>query len=113
MDLCFNLEISSHLMHMRHDMTLAGIMVQIDLKVDKDNLILVYSNGCIHAVSSIDGAVVWNTELDAERSTNSPNLISTLPVLPRKGGKGGKSLPSFDLTVMCLFCVQFGASTVN
>ncbi|KAJ8450475.1 hypothetical protein Cgig2_002160 [Carnegiea gigantea] len=44
----------------------SSLMTLIDLKVDKDNLILVYSNGCIHAVSSIDGAVVWNTELDGE-----------------------------------------------
>jgi len=69
------------------------MMVQIDLKVDKDNVILVYSNGCVCAVSSIDGAILWNTELDTERSTNMPNLISTLPPLQRKRKKGGTKFP--------------------
>ncbi|KAG5540687.1 hypothetical protein RHGRI_020798 [Rhododendron griersonianum] len=36
-----------------------------NLKVDKDNVIFVYGNGCLHAVSSIDGEVLWK-ELIAE-----------------------------------------------
>ncbi|GFS44909.1 catalytics [Actinidia rufa] len=43
-----------------------GVFVQKNLKVDKDNAILVYGNGCLHAVSSIDGEVLWNKELTAE-----------------------------------------------
>lgn len=34
-------------------------ILQTNLKVDKDNVIFVYGNGCLHAVSSIDGEVLW------------------------------------------------------
>ena len=40
--------------------------MQANLRGDKDNPILVYGNGCLHAVSSIDGEVVWNKELTVE-----------------------------------------------
>ncbi|KAL6980107.1 hypothetical protein U1Q18_021757 [Sarracenia purpurea var. burkii] len=42
------------------------LVIPGNLKVDKDNAILVYGNGCLHAVSSIDGEVLWKTELIAE-----------------------------------------------
>lgn len=48
--------------------------MQIDLKVERDNVILVYSSGCLHAISSVDGAVLWNMEL--ERLVNLPILVS-------------------------------------
>lgn len=41
--------------------------MQTNLKVDKDNLILVSSKGCIHAVSSIDGEIIWRKDFAAER----------------------------------------------
>ncbi|PSS01195.1 ER membrane protein complex subunit 1 like [Actinidia chinensis var. chinensis] len=40
--------------------------VQTSLKVDKDNLVLVYSNGCLHAVSIIDGEILWKKDLTTE-----------------------------------------------
>ncbi|KAJ4958934.1 hypothetical protein NE237_026045 [Protea cynaroides] len=39
----------------------------MDFKMDKDNIIFVYSGGCLHAISSIDGEVVWKRELTTER----------------------------------------------
>lgn len=47
--------------------------MQVDLKVERDNVILVYSNGFLHAVSSVDGASLWDMEL--ERLRNLPSLI--------------------------------------
>jgi outer membrane protein assembly factor BamB len=41
--------------------------VQINLKVDKDNVILVFSKGRLHALSSIDGEVLWEKDFSAER----------------------------------------------
>ncbi|KAI8547334.1 hypothetical protein RHMOL_Rhmol07G0187200 [Rhododendron molle] len=41
------------------------LFIPTNLKVDKDNVIFVYGNGCLHAVSSIDGEVLWK-ELIAE-----------------------------------------------
>lgn len=41
--------------------------MQINLKVDKDNVILVFSKGCLHALSSIDGEVLWEMDFSAER----------------------------------------------
>ena len=41
--------------------------MQTNLKVDKDNVILVSSKGCLHAVSSIDGEVLWMKDFTAER----------------------------------------------
>ncbi|XP_059645439.1 uncharacterized protein LOC132286999 [Cornus florida] len=37
-----------------------------NLKVDKDSVIIIYSNGCLHAVSSIDGELLWKKELATE-----------------------------------------------
>lgn len=37
------------------------------MKVEKDNLILVSSKGYLHAVSSIDGEVLWKKDFTAER----------------------------------------------
>lgn len=41
--------------------------MQTNLKVDKDNLILVSSKGGLHAISSIDGEVLWTRDFAAER----------------------------------------------
>lgn len=43
------------------------IFLQKNLKADKDDLILVFGNGCLHAVSSIDGEVIWKKDLTGER----------------------------------------------
>ncbi|KAK1550630.1 hypothetical protein Q3G72_022239 [Acer saccharum] len=42
------------------------LLVLTNLKVDKDNVILVSSKGCLHAVSSIDGEVLWRKDFTAE-----------------------------------------------
>ncbi|XP_072964279.1 uncharacterized protein [Typha angustifolia] len=36
--------------------------VQAKTRTGKDNLILVFGGGCLHAVSSIDGAIVWRKD---------------------------------------------------
>lgn len=48
-------------------MAYLGPLVQMNLKVDKDNVILVYGKGCLHAVSSIDGEILWTKDFAAER----------------------------------------------
>lgn len=40
--------------------------MQTNLKVDKDSVMFVYGNGFIHAVTSIDGAVIWRKDLASE-----------------------------------------------
>lgn len=45
-------------------------ILQSNLKVDKDSLILIYSSGYLHAVSSTDGEVIWKKELANEGSDN-------------------------------------------
>lgn len=42
------------------------LLAPANLKVDQDNLIFVSSNGCVHAISSIDGEVIWKKELATE-----------------------------------------------
>lgn len=42
-------------------------VVQTNVKVDRDNLILVFSRGSLHAISGIDGEVVWKKDFAAER----------------------------------------------
>ncbi|KAL5538788.1 hypothetical protein UlMin_043921 [Ulmus minor] len=42
------------------------LSVPASLKVDKDNIILVFGKGCLHAVSSIDGEVVWRKDFATE-----------------------------------------------
>ncbi|KAL2346918.1 hypothetical protein Fmac_000918 [Flemingia macrophylla] len=37
-----------------------------NLKADKDDLILVFGKGCLHAVSSIDGEVLWRQDFAGE-----------------------------------------------
>ncbi|KAK9683744.1 hypothetical protein RND81_10G161600 [Saponaria officinalis] len=44
----------------------SSLMTVIDMKLDRDNLIVVYSNSIIHAISSIDGTVLWNVDLTDE-----------------------------------------------
>nr|GMD26961.1 ER membrane protein complex subunit 1-like [Ipomoea batatas] len=42
------------------------LLVPSNLKVDKDSLILIYSSGYLHAVSSTDGEIIWKKELANE-----------------------------------------------
>ncbi|KAM7277484.1 hypothetical protein ACFE04_019350 [Oxalis oulophora] len=39
-----------------------SLLVSTNVKVDKDNVILVFSKGYLHAVSSIDGGVLWKKD---------------------------------------------------
>lgn len=43
-----------------------SLSVLTNLRVDKDSVILVSSKGCLHAVSSIDGEVLWRKDFTAE-----------------------------------------------
>jgi hypothetical protein len=58
--------------------------VQINLKVDKDNVILVFSKGRLHALSSIDGEVLWEKDFSAERFKQL-NFDDWLPFLQHRG----------------------------
>ncbi|KAH6825368.1 catalytics protein [Perilla frutescens var. hirtella] len=42
------------------------LLIPPNLKIDKDNVMFVYGNGFVHAVSSIDGEVLWKKELASE-----------------------------------------------
>ncbi|CAK9136391.1 unnamed protein product [Ilex paraguariensis] len=42
------------------------LSVPASVKVEKDNVILVYGGGCLHAISSIDGEILWKKELTTE-----------------------------------------------
>ncbi|GMJ07672.1 hypothetical protein like AT5G11560 [Hibiscus trionum] len=42
------------------------LLVPTNLKIEKDNVIVVFSNGRLHAVSCIDGEVLWNKDFEAE-----------------------------------------------
>ncbi|KAK6236832.1 Pyrrolo-quinoline quinone repeat - like 4 [Theobroma cacao] len=42
------------------------LLVLTNLKVDKDNVVIVFTNGRLHAVSSIDGEVLWKKDFEAE-----------------------------------------------
>lgn len=44
--------------------------MQANLKIDKDNVIFVFGKGCLHAVSSIDGEVLWKKDFADERFEN-------------------------------------------
>lgn len=40
--------------------------LQANLKVDLDSPIFVYGGGCLHAISSIDGELLWKKDLATE-----------------------------------------------
>ncbi|OVA20302.1 protein of unknown function DUF1620 [Macleaya cordata] len=42
------------------------LCIPANLKIGKDNILLVFGRGCLHAVSSIDGDVIWRKELASE-----------------------------------------------
>ncbi|XP_039051239.1 ER membrane protein complex subunit 1-like [Hibiscus syriacus] len=42
------------------------LLVPTNLKIEKDNVIVVFSNGRLHAVSCIDGEVLWKKDFEAE-----------------------------------------------
>lgn len=76
------------------------LLTVIDLKVDKDNLILVYSNGCLHAVSSIDGAILWKTEL-VDESWELQQLIEPVSgdILYAVGYSGASQLHAYGINI--------------
>ncbi|MBA0694085.1 hypothetical protein Goari_004415 [Gossypium aridum] len=42
------------------------LVVPTNLKFDKDNVLVVFSNGRLHAISCIDGEVLWKKDFEAE-----------------------------------------------
>lgn len=44
--------------------------MQTNLIVNKENVILVYGKGSLHAVSGIDGTPLWTKDFAAERYVN-------------------------------------------
>ncbi|CAA3017142.1 ER membrane complex subunit 1-like [Olea europaea subsp. europaea] len=42
------------------------LSIPTNLKIGKDNVVFVYGGGCLYAVASIDGEVVWKNELTSE-----------------------------------------------
>ncbi|KDP34198.1 hypothetical protein JCGZ_07769 [Jatropha curcas] len=42
------------------------LLVPASLKVDKDNVILVFGKGCLHAVSSVQGEILWKKDFSVE-----------------------------------------------
>ncbi|KAJ9168317.1 hypothetical protein P3X46_019860 [Hevea brasiliensis] len=42
------------------------LLVPTSLKIDKDNVILVFGKGCLHAISSIHGEILWMKDFAAE-----------------------------------------------
>jgi len=51
--------------------------LQTSMKVDKDNTILVFGKGSLHAISSMHGEIVWKVDFPAERSVQFDVLSST------------------------------------
>ena len=42
-------------------------VVQTNLKIEKDNVVVIFSNGRLNAVSCVDGEVLWKKDFEAER----------------------------------------------
>ncbi|XP_039017122.1 ER membrane protein complex subunit 1-like [Hibiscus syriacus] len=42
------------------------LLVSTNMKIEKDNVIVVFSNGRLHAVSCIDGEVLWKKDFETE-----------------------------------------------
>ncbi|CAN6456569.1 unnamed protein product [Victoria cruziana] len=68
------------------------LCIPVTVKIDKDSAVLAFSGGWLHAVSSIDGEILWRTELSLEglelqRISISPSDGTVLAV----GFSGGSS----------------------
>ncbi|KAF5207425.1 Er membrane protein complex subunit [Thalictrum thalictroides] len=42
------------------------LSIPVNLKIDKDNIIIVFGQGCLYAISSIDGEVLWTKQFTSE-----------------------------------------------
>ncbi|KAL2940085.1 ER membrane protein complex subunit 1 [Bienertia sinuspersici] len=75
-----------------------SLLTVIDLKVERDNVILVYGNGCLHAVSSIDGVVLWSMELE---SVELQQLIKPVSgdVMYAVGFSGSSKLHAYGINI--------------
>ncbi|XP_021745493.1 ER membrane protein complex subunit 1-like [Chenopodium quinoa] len=76
----------------------SSLLTVTDLKVERDNLILVYSNDCLHAISSVDGAVLWNIEL---KSVELQQLIKPVSgdVMYAVGISGSSKLHAYRFNI--------------
>lgn len=52
---------------LRHAINCSSYLLQKNLKADKDDLILVYGKGYLHAISGIDGEIIWRKDFAGER----------------------------------------------
>lgn len=77
------------------------LFIPTNLKVDKDNVIFVYGNGCLHAVSSIDGEVLWK-EFIAE-GVEVQELIHQLgsDIIYAVGFDGLSQFVAFQIMMSC------------
>jgi hypothetical protein len=50
-----------------HAINCSFYLIQKKLKSDKDDTILVFGKGCLNAISSIDGEVLWKKDFAGER----------------------------------------------
>lgn len=55
---------------------LNNMLLQVTVKIDKDSAVLAFSGGWLHAVSSIDGEILWRTELSLEGYLSLPLFLS-------------------------------------
>lgn len=52
---------------LRHAINCSSYLLQKNLKADKDDLILVYGKGHLHAISGIDGEILWRKDFASDR----------------------------------------------
>ncbi|KMT18010.1 hypothetical protein BVRB_2g032040 [Beta vulgaris subsp. vulgaris] len=76
----------------------SSLLTVVDLKVERDNVILVYSNGFLHAVSSVDGASLWDMELE---SVELQQLIKPVSgdVMYAVGFSGSSKLHAYGINI--------------
>ncbi|CAL0327297.1 unnamed protein product [Lupinus luteus] len=67
-----------------------------NLKADKDDLILVFGKGCLHAVSSIDGEVLWRHDFVGE-SIQVSHIIHSADVILVAGFVGSSEFYVYEL----------------
>ncbi|XP_057455192.1 uncharacterized protein LOC130746541 [Lotus japonicus] len=70
--------------------------LQKNLRADKDDLILVFRKGCLHAVSAIDGEVIWKNDFAGE-SIEISQIIQSSDVFYLAGFDGSSKFHVYGL----------------